>query len=272
VTIALILGFLASALIAESPPVEEKWEKNSHQWFETVDPEGRVLVSNPYGDVYARFGGYENQVEILATIQRLEHDLPELTVQRRPAGAGLDVIVEPSPAAPEGSGKAPPPMAPAERRDRVDLVLFVPLGVKLEISTEEDKIDVKGLKSDLIARSLSGDVRIRSVQGHVGAKSIRGDLSVALETGVTGADQELSTETGEIEVYLWEDANARVSIATSGEISTDFSIEIEHRRFEEPGKRAVAVVGKDGPGLSLFSKRGRVRLLRLPRHFKPDTE
>ena len=43
-----------------------------------------------------------------------------------------------------------------------------------------------------------------------------------------------------------------VSIATSGEISTDFSIEIEHRPFEEPGKR------------------GRVRLLRLQRQFHPS--
>ena len=51
---------------------------------------------------------------------------------------------------------------------------------------------------------------------------------------------------------------------------TDFSIDIEHRRFEEPGKIAVATVGKGGPGLDLSSKRGPILLLRLPRHFKPD--
>jgi hypothetical protein len=64
----------------------------------------------------------------------------------------------------------------------------------------------------------------------------------------------------------------KVAIATSGEISTDFSLTIDHRRFEEPGKQAVAIIGDGGPQLSLYSKRGRVRLLRLPRHFKPDQD
>ena len=271
VTFAAMLGFFAPMAATESPQVEETWEKNSHQWFESVDPEGRVLVSNPYGDVYARFGGYENQVEILATIQRLEQELPELTVRREQSEAGLELIVEPAPAAPGSAAGDPAPVPAAQRRDRVDLVVFVPLGVGLEISTEEDKIDAKGLKSDLLARSLTGDIRIRSVQGHVGAKSDRGDLSVVLENGVTGSEQEFSTVTGDIEVYLWEDANAQVALATSGEISTDFSIEIEHRRFEEPGKHAVAKIGKEGPRLSLSSKRGRIRLLRLPRQFKSDS-
>jgi hypothetical protein len=80
----------------------------------------------------------------------------------------------------------------------------------------------------------------------------------------------MTTETGEIEVYLWEDADLDVRIATSGEISTDFSIDIEHRRFEEPGKHAVATVGKGGAELALRSKRGPVRLLRLQKYFKPN--
>jgi hypothetical protein len=254
----------------ESPEVDETWEKNSYQWFEAIDPGGRVRVSNPYGDVYARFGGYESQVEILATIQRLDHGLPELQVGRRRVGLGLDVSVAPGAKPDEGSTTDPSNADPSARRDRVDLVLFVPQGATLEILTEAGKIDVKGTEGDLSASSLTGDIRIRSVKGNVRAKSARGDLSVALETGVTDADQELSTETGEIEVYLWEDAAVNVAIATSGMISTDFSIEIEHRRAEEPGKRATAKVGQGGSNLSLYSKRGEIRLLRLPRHFKPE--
>jgi hypothetical protein len=266
----LIAFFLATANAQESPEVDETWENNSFQWFETVDPGGRVRVSNPYGDVYARFGGYESQVEILATSQRLDRGLPELVVGREPAGAGLDVTVAPAADTDEACVTDPALSDPASRRDRVDLVLFVPQGATLEILTEADKIDVKGLEGDLSASSLTGDIRIRSVKGNVRAKSARGDLSIALETGVTADSQELSTETGEIEVYLWEDANMNVTIATSGMISTDFSIEIEHRRAEEPGKRGTATVGKGGPRLSLYSKRGQVRLLRLPRHFKSE--
>jgi hypothetical protein len=250
--------------IAESPQVDENWEKHSHQWFDTIEPGGSVRVSNPWGDVYARFGGYEDQVEILATIQRLDEGLPELEVRRERAGSDLAVTAA---VVATGDDHA---SDPAERKDRVDLVLFVPQGATLEIITEAGKIDVKGTKGDLVAQSIKGDIRVRSVQGHVQAKSDRGDLSIALEAGVTERPQELSTVTGDIEVHLWEDATANVKIATSGEISTDFSIQIEHRRFEEPGKRATAVVGGGGPELTLYSKRGRVRLLRLPRHFKPE--
>mgnify|MGYP001064198187 CR=1 FL=1 len=57
---------------------------------------------------------------------------------------------------------------------------------------------------------------------------------------------------------------------TSGEISTDFSLQVERNRFEEPGKHALAVIGKGGPELSLASKRGNIHLLWLPRHFKRE--
>jgi len=265
------MTFLALPAGAESPQVEESWQKNTYQWFEKIEPGGRVQVVNPYGNIYARFGGYENQVEILATIQRLEQELPELEVIfRHVEGGGLEVTVAPhAPAARDGAVSSP---GAEETRDRVDLVLFVPQGAALHARTEADRIEVKGLEGDLIAESVKGDIWVRKVKGNVRAKSERGQISAMLETGVTAQPQQFSTVTGEIEVHLWEDANMNVTIDTSGEISTDFSMRIEHRRFEEPGKHAVAIVGDEGPQLSLFSKRGRVRLLRLPRSFKPDQD
>lgn len=266
-----IAAFLALPAGAESPQVEDSWQKNNYQWFEKIEPGGGVQVVNPYGNIYARFGGYEHQVEILATIQRLEQELPELEVVfRHTDGGGLEVTVAPSAPA-EGDGSPSPPTA-EETRDRVDLVLFVPQGAALHARTEADRIEVKGLDGDLIAESVKGDIWVRKIKGAVQARSERGQISAMLESGVTRKPQEISTRTGEIEVHLWEDANMDVTIETSGEISTDFSMRIEHRRFEEPGKHAVAIVGEEGPQLSLLSKRGRVRLLRLPRHFKPDQD
>lgn len=265
---ASFLVFFAVLVCAESPQVQESWTKKTQQWFERIEPGGRVRVANPYGNIYARFGGYENQVEILATIQRLESDLPELEVVFRHDEEGLDVTV--APGGPAGADAAPAPPGPLPTRDRVDLVLFVPQGAALHARTAADRIEVKGLEGDLVAESEKGDVWIRKVKGNVRARTERGQISAMLETGVTAAAQEFTTVTGEIEVHLWEDADMNVTIATSGEISTDFSMQIEHHRLEEPGKRAVAIVGEGGPELSLYSKRGRVRLLRLLRHFKPE--
>lgn len=250
----LTLGTLLGA--QQPPPVEEAWEKISSQSFETIQPGGRVRVVNPFGNIHARFGGYENKVEILSTVQRIRGGPsgPEVSISPTDDG-GLEVTTAPGPV-PDSPGGPP---------SRVDLVLFVPKGAALDAETREDPINVKGLKGDLTARSEKGDIRIRAVEGAVRAKTVRGQIAVSLETDVTSESQDFSTETGDIEVYLWEDANLVVDIATSGEISTDFSITIEHRRQEEPGKHAVATVGQGGPKLALFTKRGRVRLLRLQR-------
>jgi hypothetical protein len=260
-----VAGETGGATEAES----ESWSKTTGQWFENIEPGGTVRVVNPFGDVYARFGGYENRVEVLATLQRSDVDQPELEVRLSRAGPGLDVGVA---AGAADTGEADLPAPTAQRRDRADLVVFVPLGAVLDARTTKGRIDVKGLEGELIAGSTSGDIRVRSVDGRVRAKSSRGRISVAFESDATEEPQELTTETGEIEAYLWEDADLRVRIATSGEISTDFSIDIEHHRFEEPGKHAAATIGRGGPGLTLRSKRGAVRLLRLQRDFSPAEE
>jgi hypothetical protein len=248
----LIFG-LACTTVLGGPPDEAAVDRESRQWMETVRGGGTLRVENPYGDVYARFGGYEGQVEILATIQHLD-PVPHLEVERDEVDSGLRVRVRPG--SDEGGGSS-------ATRNRVDLVVFVPQGARLDVETREGKIEAKGLRSDLIASSIGGDIRIRGIEGHVQAKSTRGRLSATLLSAVTDLGQALATETGEIEVYLWEDADLDVRIATSGEITTDFSIEIEHRRHEEPGKHATATVGDGGPALTLSSKRGDIRLLRL---------
>jgi hypothetical protein len=246
-------------LIFSTASAEDSWKKETIQEFASIEAGGTVRVDNPHGNIYARFGGYENEVEVLATIQRLDLDLPGLKVDISPTEGDLDIIVQ---AAQAESG---------ETSDRIDLVVFIPKGATLDARTLEDLIEAKGLKSDFVAVSDKGDIRFRSIKGKVSAKTSRGNISAALENGVTAEAQQLSTITGDIEVYLWEDAGMEVDIKTSGEISTDFSIAVEHRRFQEPGKYATAQVGGGGPGLSLYSKRGRVKLLRLQKDFKPES-
>ena len=254
IAIATVLGGGCAVL------AEETFEKTNSAWFEKVESGGRVSVDNPYGNIYARFGGYENEVEILASIQRIDSGRPPLHVRRTVVEGGLTIVVEPA--------EADTPDTLAERRDRIDLVLFVPKGLTLDARTERDMIEAKGLKSDIKARSVQGDINIRSITGRVDAESSRGRIYAGLESNVTQEHQHFSTITGEIEIHLWEDAVMQVDLATSGEISTDFTLRIEHRRFEEPGKFGYATLGEGGPRLTLQSKRGRIRLLRLQRDFK----
>ena len=259
--------FLCLPLAAhDDPPTTDRaWEKKEAQWFEAIDSGDRVHVQNPFGNIYARFGGYENQVEILATVQRLDLARPELVVDIERVDGVLEVLVRPGVA--EGGGPTSDKQA-----GRVDLVVFVPLGARLDARTEHDLIEAKGLRGDVVASSLTGNIRLRSIEGRIRAETTGGSISAMLVTGATDETQELTTETGEIEVHLGEDSDVEVKIATSGEISTDFSLDIEHHRFQEPGKHAVATIGEGGSLISLRSKRGRVRLLRTQKYFKPDPQ
>jgi hypothetical protein len=265
----LILALSPVASTAETAAEGETWDKTNEQWFESVPASGRVRIVNPYGNVYARFGGYGEKMEILATEQRLDK-APALEVRRTPIEGGLDVVVAIAGTAAPSMTDLPPR---GDRRDRVDLVVFVPEGRTLDIRTRDDMIDVKKTSGELNATTFKGDIRILAPKGRVRATSDRGAISATLETGVTAEAQSFTTVTGDIEVFVWEDANLAADLATSGRITTDFSIAIEHRRHEEPDKLGTATLGRGGPRLSLASKRGSLALLRLPRDLnQPGTD
>jgi len=244
---------------------KQDWEKVTETWFDDLQPGKTVHLTNPHGNVYCRFGGYEPRVEIIGTFQRLDDQaLPALTVRRTIAANG-DLEVE----AVFGDGAASGDGSPRVRRDRVDIVVFLPKGIHLEVQTEDGMVEAKKLQSDFGFRSSTGTLMARGIKGTVHASSDRGRLQVFLDNGHTDQLQEFVTVTGEIELTLWEDATQDVTLATSGEISTDFSLQFEYKNFEEPGKIATATTNGGGPAVRLHSQRGPIRLLRQQRDFTP---
>jgi hypothetical protein len=262
----LALGSAAGGGLARAASDAESRPRTS-QWIERIPTGQTVRIVNPYGDVFARFGGYEDQVEVVATAQRIEPDKPELQVALSHAAAGLNVTVGPAAAsARDEVGRA----GEIATRDRVDVVVFVPKGATLDVRTVNGSIEAEKVQGNVVASSVKGNIRIRAVTGRVTARTARGRITATLENDVTAEPQELATETGDIEVYLWEDADFSVDLATSGLFGTDFSIAIEHHPLEEPNKRASAIVGRGGPRLTLGSKEGQISLRRLQRGFRID--
>ena len=243
----------------------EGWKKLTDQRFEAIDAGEAIEVINPFGNIYARFGGYKSKVELIATIQHFTEQGAPLTLSTRRADGKLSVTIE----APDD---AVPHEFRAKRKDRVDIVVFVPLESPIHAKTELGAIQAKGVRSDFTAESIAGDIRLRSIKGAVNASSERGNVTITLEDGYAKGDQRFTSTTGDIELYIWEDANYVADIATSAEIATDFSMTIDHRRFEEPSKYGKATIGKDGTTVLVRSKRGRVKLAMLPRDFKRSEE
>ncbi len=252
--------------LAQSPSADN-YRQERLEWFGKVASGGTVRIENPYGNVRARFGGYENQVEILGVLQNFGAEDEGLEVRSREHGGNVEVLVGYPDKSEPTDGKSPVLGNP---KDRVDLAVFIPMGCRYEVSSADGLIEIIGLKCDVEAENEKGEIVVKRTRGAVRLRSDRGSVLAELESGVTDREQVIETVTGDIAIYLWEDAHMDVNAATSGEISTDFTIQIEHRPMEEPGKYARATVGKGGTPLSLRSKQGRIRLLRLLRPIKPE--
>ena len=80
-----MLGLAVIALAAQGGGEPgEHWEKSTETYFEKVGKAARVVVENPHGNIWVRFGVYDDQVELIATAQRLEPEFPSSSAATGP--------------------------------------------------------------------------------------------------------------------------------------------------------------------------------------------
>lgn len=208
-----------------------------------------VVIDNPYGDVRLRFGGYEHQIDLHVT-------------EQQPDGAvALDYHY-----GTDGERFLIQPRLPAgvtlHAAQRTDLVVFVPLGHAIDVTTVRGLIEGRGVKADIRARSEAGAIQLRGTSGQIDAETAAGGIEVALEDPPAGAVQRLATHTGPVIVAVSETAGLEVDLATSAPFTTEFSLDVTPQPGQEPNKQARAEIGKPQSRLSLSSRRGEIRLLR----------
>lgn len=74
---------------------------------------------------------------------------------------------------------------------------------------------------------------------------------------------ELETDTGTITLRVEAASDLAVDLATSGEITVDFSVSIDYRHHQEPSKQGRIVLGSATSSVSLSSNTGSIRVLKL---------
>lgn len=227
-------------------------------------PDGQpIRVDNPHGSVYMRFGGYEHQLDIRATIQQPQ-GAAEFAFQ--PAAKDGGFIV--APALPQGTALA--------EGQRIDLVLYVPKGHAVTVRTGFGVIESRGVKSDLDLTTASGEIAVRGTDGTVQAQTGEGRIEVTLEDGARpGSMQRIASRTGIVAVNVSDKLDAEVQLSTSQQFATDYSLDVRHLDGQEPNKRAIAVVGSPKPGkqkaeIVLESLGGEVRLQRKGVFIDPE--
>ena len=245
----LLCNFFFAFIFFAAAQEESDYTVNRKDLKEPVQADDQLIISNSIGDVRLRGGG-NGVVEVHAVIQNLMKDTPMPEVNLKRVGKTLTFTTTFT-------------QNPQGKQDRIDLVAFVPEKIRAKVETTYGEIDIKGLKDDVAAESQKGKITIRSVMGHVEAKNDSGPISVELLPEVTSLPQEFVTTTGDISLFLSQGIDADVVVKSSGEISTDFSIQIDFDEKKEPDKIGKSTIGKGGDKISASSKRGRIRLLRI---------
>lgn len=216
----------------------------------TLKPGQVIVVDNPYGDVHARFGGYEHAVETHAVLQeppRVAH------IQLSPAQTA-DGFYMIAPRLPAGGIQQP--------SQRIDLSVLVPEGHDLRVRTGQGFIDVHGVHGNVDVKSDGGDLELRSIQGAIQAETTGGGIEASLGTAPRGAQQRLATTTGDIDLGVDDRLDAAIDMATSALFATDYSLVVTRHPGEEPNKRASTTVGRNASRLTIESRRGQIRLRR----------
>jgi hypothetical protein len=234
----------AEPLPAVAIPLTERQE------FTATLVEGQAIaVDNPYGDVRLRFGGFA-------------HGIVVDTVMQTPAGAPVMAL---QPVMDHGRYLVAPRIpagAILANGQRVDLVVFVPLGHSVAVRTERGLIESHGIRGNIDLRSTAGDIAVRGTQGSVQAQTGAGSIEASLNAAPPKSKQRLATTTGNIVLGVSDKLDAELELATSGVFATEYSLQIAPLQGQEPNKRARSVIGAATARINVDSRRGEIRLLR----------
>lgn len=255
-----LVGAAAPALSAQEPFNEPGFTLERQENLHQVPAGSTVKVANAFGDVRLRFGGYEGQVEVRAVLQQFSSEGPPLALHSKGVDGGVEIEVGMQ-AADAGSWIVEPVKG---QRKRADLVIFVPQGVAVEVGTGGGQIDARGLKSDLEARTASGAIYARSISGDLDLSSDSGAIVAVPEARAREHVQRLTSRSGDLTVYLFEQGSFAVDARTAGRLTTDFSLTVEEDAANPRRKLGKAIVGSGGTPIQLDSATGEVRLLLKP--------
>jgi hypothetical protein len=254
-TLALVtlIALAAAPALAQRPQ-----DLARDSWVGPITPGSVIRVENPFGDTRLRHGGSESTLEVAAILQQLATDGSRLELQ---VDIGDDeAVITVARIKLDGTVTTE---IPRGDKARADLALMIPEGTTVAVRGGTGLVEARGVRTDVDLRTTSGTIRVASTRGAITAHSDRGVVDVTLEPGVTKKPQQLSSVTGPITVFTAADNDLDVTMATSGTLTTDFTLKVDHRADEEPDKTAVATIGRGGAALQVTSKRGDLSLRRV---------
>ena len=264
----ILLCLFAAADAVHGQPSEDDWTLERMDWSSPVNDLETVTVTNHYGAI--RINGASGDLADIAEFHGVaqyhvdDPRKPVLVSHIEDGALSLEITY------PNDAEVSDPP--DSWRKRRIDITVYVDKNAHLNLET---------LHGDVVIRSYSGPIQVHSESGNVGIKAT-GPIQVlskygAVETFFQSPDVPplvLETISGEIHLSLPWHARPKVALETRGEISSDYSIDIEWLP-DSTLKRGSVDENPSAEPIQLKSNQGDVRLLRRiddRRSAPPDTQ
>ncbi|MDQ6830352.1 MAG: DUF4097 domain-containing protein [Gemmatimonadota bacterium] len=152
-----------------------------------------------------------------------------------------------------------------ERRNNdvnVHFTVKLPKGVKIDASTVNGAVDVRGATTEVEATSVNGRVEATSSGGPVTGSSVNGDVTAHMEQLTGSSDLRFTTVNGSITVDMPGKLDADVEMETvNGSIRSDYPMTIEGGRISP--KHLRAKIGSGGRRIRFTTVNGSITLRKL---------
>lgn len=112
---------------------------------------------------------------------------------------------------------------------RVDYVVAVPAGVRVDARTVNGGVTVADVTSEVVARTTNGNVTLGAAGDRVRGESVNGSVRAQFDRWPAGATVELKTVNGSVTALLPEATSAEVALqTTNGRVRSEFPVAPSH--------------------------------------------
>jgi hypothetical protein len=143
----------------------------------------------------------------------------------------------------------------------VNYRIEVPNGLKMDVSTVNGTVEIRGVAGELRASSTNGRIAVTESKGSVDAKTTNGAIDVELLEVVDNPEMSFKTTNGSIAVRLPSNLSAQINASTTnGSIRTDFPITLSG---ELSKKRLRGTINSGGGRIDLHTTNGGIQIREL---------
>jgi hypothetical protein len=241
---------------------EQRVQRDAFAWDGTVRAGRWLYLRNVNGGIRVERGG--DRVEVRAQLRAngdARFDDVRFVAQRARDGQSMVICAlwyEGSSCDEEGYRGS------RDRNDRrngsvsAEFTVRLPEGVRLDLSSVNGGLQVRGASSEVVARTVNGGIRVETLGGPVSARTVNGSIDARMSSVGDARDLEFTSTNGSVTVALPGNVGADVELATvNGRVSTDFPITVSGRI--DP-RRLRATIGDGSRRLRIRTVNGSVEL------------